>query len=752
MSLDIKTNELHDYVDLIRGKEWNETGNALYNVIKTMRLSRHDKVCGEDFSQLDFGNIPFNGIHFSLNAKYPCDFTGCKLNEWNFRSGHTSKITAVRWSCDGKYVFTGSLDGTIIMWDVTTGMLYRRILHLDHGILSFSLSKDSRTMIVCSWNEAFVWKENKGIVFSIANISTKSYPKGQAVDITQDGTKCLTVLNDNSVKLWDTHTGDCLQTFDINRYKFFHKCDVNCVAFSTDGNYFVTASRDILSICWETNTYNVKYYLEGKKTKGLIYNDDIWLYTPIALSVDQGLCLTESVHEGVIWNIKTGEKMAYLGNMQSGAFSLTGNKCMTVFYNDAEDAIVISWNMDNPQTHEVFNTHIRGSRSRHLYNFISRGISSIMYSWDEKYCLIGSNDGKAYIWRIKDGKYLQVLGGNTYSIRGFESSIDGHYCLTHLGGRVAYLWNVDSKQLVRIFEGHDDTITSMAISPDNKFCITGSIDKTVKIWSINTGECIKTINNRFFSPGLVAICSGAKYCITTEDKYVMLWRVNPTEEITSALYEYDIESGLDSSIDSISISSDGKYSIVVGADDSDMITNDNGTYKWTTIARGDAQSAYVSPDGCFYALLSKHNKRKSLEIGKTSDPFHPFEISFDNKQLHVFFTSKKGYLLTIDNKKLTLWNVNNDTIEIVLEQPLEDIPTEKLYWSQPLAYYHKYGAFALYKIDYNDQDNNLTPYYVDEFYNTIDLHIRGCVFECCVFDDISKKIIYQYGAKIELAD
>ena len=59
---------------------------------------------------------------------------------------------------------------------------------------------------------------------------------------------------------------------------------------------------------------------------------------------------------------------------------------------------------------------------------------------------------------------------------------------------------------------------------------------------------------------------------------------------------------------------------------------------------------------------------------------------------------------------------------------------------------------TLYKIDYNEQDNNLSPYYVDDLYNIIDLHIRECVFEHCVLGDISRKILYQYGAEIELAD
>ena len=82
MSLDIQKNELHYYIDLIRMQKPDqrspEKSNlcvmVLYDIIRTMKLSRHGKICGEDFSKLDFGSIPFNDILFSIDGELPSCF------------------------------------------------------------------------------------------------------------------------------------------------------------------------------------------------------------------------------------------------------------------------------------------------------------------------------------------------------------------------------------------------------------------------------------------------------------------------------------------------------------------------------------------------------------------------------------------------------------------------------------------------------------------------------------------------------
>ena len=111
----IPKNILHYYVDLlrIRDDEYRNLElttsciNTLHNIIRTMRQTRHDVICGENFSYLDFGNITLNDIDWSDDGNNPCCFDNCIINEWNFMSGHNSKITKLIFADD--CIISGSM-------------------------------------------------------------------------------------------------------------------------------------------------------------------------------------------------------------------------------------------------------------------------------------------------------------------------------------------------------------------------------------------------------------------------------------------------------------------------------------------------------------------------------------------------------------------------------------------------------------------------------------------------------------------
>lgn len=118
MDLELKKNELHYYTALIRNRKQSESGNALRNVIQTMAVSRNGYVCGEDFSNLDFGNVPLNNIHFSVAGKFPCTFMQSEVTSMNFINGHAGDdIVHAEFSDDSKYLITWGDDGKIIVWD-----------------------------------------------------------------------------------------------------------------------------------------------------------------------------------------------------------------------------------------------------------------------------------------------------------------------------------------------------------------------------------------------------------------------------------------------------------------------------------------------------------------------------------------------------------------------------------------------------------------------------------------------------------
>ncbi|MCR5141889.1 MAG: hypothetical protein K6C68_05090, partial [Ruminococcus sp.] len=135
MGLDLQKNNLHYYVDLLRMKNGENRSSelaetcvtALHNIIRTMRFSRHDKICREDFSQLDFGNIILNNLYFSDNGQEPSSFKGSKMSEWNIHGGMIGYLYYADFSDDEKSFITICNDGKAIVWDIETNLMKKVI-------------------------------------------------------------------------------------------------------------------------------------------------------------------------------------------------------------------------------------------------------------------------------------------------------------------------------------------------------------------------------------------------------------------------------------------------------------------------------------------------------------------------------------------------------------------------------------------------------------------------------------------------
>jgi len=70
--------------------------------------------------------------------------------------GHKDEVTRIIYSQDGKVLFTGSLDKTVALWDLSSSKLLVKF-SLPSEVLDLAISPDNRTLLAMTNKEIFRW-------------------------------------------------------------------------------------------------------------------------------------------------------------------------------------------------------------------------------------------------------------------------------------------------------------------------------------------------------------------------------------------------------------------------------------------------------------------------------------------------------------------------------------------------------------------------------------------------------------------
>jgi WD40 repeat protein len=275
-----------------------------------------------------------------------------------------------------------------------------------------------------------------------------------SVCLSTDNRFALSGSSDNSLKLWDIATGQCLCTF------IGHANYVSSVCLSADCRFALSGSWDNTLKLWDVAT--------GQCLRTFIGHTDVIF--SVCLSADCRFALSGSWDNTLkLWDVATGQCLrTFIGHAGSVLSVCLSADCRFAL-SGSSDSTVQLWD-------------VATGICRHTFMGHTGPVQSVCLSADGQFALSGGNDKTLKLWNIATGKCLHIFMGHTDWVNSACLSIDGQLAVSASYDSTLKLWNIATGKCLHTFMGHADSVHSNTLSTDGQFVLSGSHDETLKLW------------------------------------------------------------------------------------------------------------------------------------------------------------------------------------------------------------------------------------------------------------------------------
>ena len=174
--------------------------------------------------------------------------------------GHTSTVSAIAVSADGKMVASGSYDNTIRLWDAQTGKEKVRLTGNLTNTRALQFTPDGKSLVSAHSNRVlYIWNLVHKIQVGQMAGHTSTI---RCLAVSPDGKLAATGSSDKTIRLWDIAKRKCVGVLTG------HSRYIYAVAFSPDGKTLASSASDRTVRLWDIKQRRSKAVLQGLSSYG----------------------------------------------------------------------------------------------------------------------------------------------------------------------------------------------------------------------------------------------------------------------------------------------------------------------------------------------------------------------------------------------------------------------------------------------------------------------------------------------------
>jgi WD40 repeat protein/DNA-binding XRE family transcriptional regulator len=532
-------------------------------------------------------------------------------------AGHTTPVIGVAYSPDGRRLATIGKDGTVKVWEASTGQELFNLpgttpLVDTYGPQRLGFSPDGALLASSDKNLVKIWDSVSGKVLRTLSGHTAEV---WAVAFSRDGKRLATGGVDSMVQVWEVATGKLLVTLSG------HTDAIELLAFSPDGIRLASASDDGTVRVWDSVAgellrefavppISVAFSPDGTRLavsdpEGVRVLDAISGEDVLTIQVGTGFFVfspdwTRLVTGGggtdaKVWDARTGQELLTL-------YGHTQQLMDAVFSPDGVHLATVSFD----QTARVWD--ITPDREVVTLPDADRAVA---FSPDGTELATGGTDGSVRLWSAATGEELRTLPGHSDAVWGVAFSPDGKHLATASADTTARVWDLATGMPQFDLLGHSNLVRDIAYGPDGNRIATASFDQSARVWDAATGQELFSLAGH---PGLVtgvAFSPDGRLLATSgsQDASVIIWDAVTGESLLTLL-------GHAATIADLAFSPDGTRLATASWDATAKIWDAITGVEMLTLSGHQAslQALAFSPDGRFLATGSKDTTVKIWEV------------------------------------------------------------------------------------------------------------------------------------------
>jgi WD40 repeat protein/transcriptional regulator with XRE-family HTH domain len=379
--------------------------------------------------------------------------------------GHSAGVRGVALDAAGRLVASGGGEGTVRLWETSTGRPLAILQGHTGGVFGLALSADGE-LVTTGGGEGTVrvWETSTGR--PMATLPGDTGPVW-GVALCADGRFVASGGGDSSVRLWETGTGRPLAILQG------HTGTIRGVAVSADGRRVASGGADRTARIWDPETGRLLATLEGHT--GMVWG--------VALSAD-GQLLASGGGEGDgtvrLWETGTGRLLAILQSHTGGVWDVALSADGRLVASGGEDGTVRLWEASTRRSVATLEGH-------------TGTVRGVTLSTDGRLVASGGADGTVRLWEASTGRPVATLEGHTGGVFGVAVSIDGELIASGGGDATVRLWETSTGRPLASLNGHTGTVRGVAFAAGGQLLASGSFDGTVKLWETKSGTCLRTV-------------------------------------------------------------------------------------------------------------------------------------------------------------------------------------------------------------------------------------------------------------------